>query len=209
MSGFDFDFTVEKLKAALPGIKEPEEWMKSINKLLPVYGITTKERVAMFLAQTGHESNNWTVLEENLYYSADGLLKVFPKYYKSRADAESNAKKPALIANRVYANRMGNGDAASGDGYSFRGRGIIQITGKNNYTKASTALYGDNRLLKTPDLLKTKDGAIGSAAWFWNVNNLNAASDKKDVVAATKTINGGTNGLEDRKAKYAKILKLL
>ncbi len=209
MSGFDFDFTVEKLKAALPGIKDPEEWMKSINKVLPAYGITTKDRVAMFLAQTGHESNNWNVLEENLYYSADGLLKVFPKYYKSRADAESNAKKPALIANRVYANRMGNGDAASGDGYSFRGRGIIQITGKNNYAKASTALYGDNRLLKTPDLLKAKDGAVGSAAWYWNVNNLNAASDKKDVVAATKIINGGTNGLEDRKAKYSKILKLL
>ena len=209
MSGFDFDFTVEKLKAALPGIKEPEEWMKSINKVLPVYGITSKERVAMFLAQTGHESNNWTLLEENLYYRAEGLLKVFGKYYKSLAEAQAHAKKPAMIANRVYANRMGNGDTASGDGYNFRGRGIIQITGKNNYAKASTALYGDNRLLKTPDLLKTKDGAVGSAAWFWNINNLNAPSDKKDVLAATKTINGGTNGLEDRKTKFNKILKLL
>lgn len=209
MSKFNFDFTVEKLKAALPGIKNPEDWMASINKILPVYGITTKERVAMFLAQTAHESNNWTVLEENLYYRAEGLLKVFPKYYKSLAEAQSHAKKPALIANRVYANRMGNGDSASGDGYSFRGRGIIQITGKNNYTRASQGLYGDQRLLKTPDLLKTTDGAVGSAAWFWHTNNLNAAADKKDVVAATRIINGGTNGLEDRKSKYSRILKLL
>ena len=209
MSDFNFDFTVEKLKAALPGIKNPEEWMKSINKLLPVYNITTKERVAMFLAQTGHESLNWTVLEENLYYRAETLLKVFPKYFKSAAEATAFAKKPAMIANRVYANRMGNGDAASGDGYNFRGRGIIQITGKNNYTKASIGLYGDQRLLKTPDLLKTTDGAVGSAAWFWNVNNLNAPSDKKDVLAATRIINGGTNGLEDRKVRYNRILKLL
>ncbi len=209
MSNFNFNFTEDKLKAALPNIKDSSEWMKSVKKLLPVYGITTKERVAMFLAQTGHESLDWTILEENLFYRSETLLRVFPKYYKTKADADAHAKKPALIANRVYANRMGNGDTASGDGYTFRGRGILQITGKNNYARCSNGLYGDLRLLKMPDLLKTKDGSVGSAAWFWSVNNLNTVSDKQDIVTASRIINGGTNGLDDRKSRYNRIMKLL
>lgn len=206
---FEFDFTVEDIRAALPGIKDADGWMKSCLKLFPAYNITTKPRVAMFLAQTGHESANWNLLEENLYYSAAGLLKVFPKYYKTQAAANADAKKPQQIANKVYANRMGNGDSASGDGYRFRGRGILQVTGKSNYAACSNALYGDDRLLTKPELLVSQDGALGSACWYWNSRKLNAASDKGDVIAATKLINGGTNGLEDRKARYDRIMRLI
>lgn len=206
---FDFNFTASKLAEALPNIKDPISWMESVNKLLPVYNITTKLRVAMFLAQTGHESGNWNILEENLFYSAEGLLKVFPKYYPTRTLAEAHAKKPTLIANHVYCNRMGNGPEASSEGYKYRGRGILQVTGKNNYTSCSTALYGDTRLIDKPELLSSKDGAIGSACWFWNRNLLNADSDKGDIVSVTKKVNGGTNGLDDRKARYAAIMKIL
>lgn len=209
MTVFSFDFTVEDLKVALPGIRDPEGWMQSCVKLFPPYNIITKERVAMFLAQTGHESANWNLLEENLYYSAAALLKVFPKYYKTQAAANADAKKPERIANKVYANRMGNGDTASGDGYRYRGRGILQITGKSNYAACSQALYGDDRLLSKPELLTTHDGALGSACWYWNTRKLNSVSDKKDLLAATKLINGGTNGLEDRKTRYDRIMRLI
>lgn len=204
---FGFDFTVEDLKIALPGVRDPDGWMDSCRKLYIYYGITTKQRVAMFLAQTGHESANWNLLEENLYYSAAALLKVFPKYYKTQAAANADAKKPSVIANKVYANRMGNGDTASGDGYRYRGRGILQITGKNNYAACSKALYGDDRLIAKPEILTTHDGALGSACWFWDRNKLNALADKGDVLAVTKVINGGRNGLEDRKARYDRIIR--
>lgn len=206
---FGFDFTIEDLKAALPGIKNADKWMESCLKLLPVYKITSKQRVAMFLAQTGHESANWNLLEENLNYSAAALLRVFPKYYKTQAAANLDARKPQQIANRVYANRMGNGDAASGDGYRYRGRGILQVTGKSNYAACSRALYGDERLVSKPELLTTQDGAIGSACWYWNSRKLNEVCDKGDVLAATRIINGGTNGLEDRKTRYDRIIKII
>lgn len=206
---FGFDFTVADLRAALPGVRDADKWMASCVKLFPVYNITTKPRVAMFLAQTGHESANWNLLEENLYYSAAALLKVFPRYYKTQTLANAEAKKPEKIANRVYANRMGNGNSASGEGYKYRGRGIIQVTGKSNYAACSKALYGDDRLIAKPELLATFDGAIGSACWYWNSRKLNSVSDKGDVVAATRLINGGTNGLEDRKNRYDRIIRLI
>lgn len=207
--GFDFNFTVKKLTDSLPGIKKPDEWMLSINKLLPVYNITSVKRVAMFLAQTGHESGNWNVLEENLNYRSSTLLRVFPKYFKTSAEADAYAMKPEKIANKVYASRMGNGGPSSGDGYKYRGRGILQVTGKDNYRACSKALYGDERLLTKPELLSGKDGALGSACWYWNLRGLNTDSDRKDIVAATKKINGGTNGLEDRKARYDRIMRIL
>jgi putative chitinase len=206
---FGFDFTVDDLRLALPGIREADKWMASCVKLFPVYGITSKQRVAMFLAQTGHESGNWNLLEENLNYSAAALLRVFPKYYKTQAAANADARKPQQIANRVYASRMGNGDTASGDGYKYRGRGILQVTGKSNYAACSKALYGDDRLIPTPELLTTQDGAIGSACWYWNSRKLNAVSDRGDVVAATRLINGGTNGLDDRRSRYDRIIRLI
>ena len=206
---FDFDFTASKLEKALPGIKNSKDWMQAINKLFPYYDITTKKRVSMFLAQTGHESGNWTTLEENLNYRASTLLRVFPRYFKTQAEANKFAMQPEKIANRVYSNRMGNADEKSGDGYRFRGRGILQITGKDNYRACSKALYGDERLLTKPELLIGCDGAIGSACWYWKMRSLNIDSDKRDVVAATKKINGGTNGLEDRTIRYNQIMKLL
>lgn len=206
---FDFDFTTAKLEKALPGIKNSKEWMQAINKLFPYYEITTKKRVAMFLAQTGHESGNWTKLEENLNYRASTLLKVFPKYFKTQAEADRFAMQPEKIANRVYSNRMGNGDERSGDGYRYRGRGILQITGKDNYRACSKALYGDERLLTKPELLTGYDGAIGSACWYWKMRGLNTDSDRRDTVSATKKINGGTNGLEDRTTRYTQIMKIL
>ncbi len=206
---FDFDFTASKLEKALPGIKNSKDWMESINKLFPYYEITTKKRVAMFLAQTGHESGNWTKLEENLNYRASTLLKVFPKYFKTQAEADRFAMQPEKIANRVYSNRMGNGDERSGDGYRYRGRGILQITGKDNYRACSKSLYGDERLLTKPELLTTNNGALGSACWYWKMRGLNVDSDRRDTVSATKKINGGTNGLEDRTIRYNHIMKIL
>lgn len=171
------------------------------------FNINTKTRKAMFIAQLMHESGRLSTIVENLNYRADRLLVVFPKYFKTQAEANAYAKQPAKIANRVYANRMGNGNEASGDGYRFRGRGAIQLTGKDNYTRCGTALNKD--LVSNPDYLETPEGAVRSAAWFWASNGLNKLADSNDFVAVTKRINGGTNGLADRKSYYAKALALM
>jgi putative chitinase len=188
-------------KADLAEICEP------LNAAMKEFGIDTPARQAMFLAQCAHESGNFSTVEENLYYRAETLLKVFKKYYKTAADAAAHAKKPELIANRVYSSRMGNGDAASGDGYRYRGRGLIQLTGKDNYTTCGKALNVD--LHKTPDYLETAEGASRSAAWFWSHNSLNKFADAGDILGCTKRINGGTNGLEDRTVHYNAAKKVL
>lgn len=162
----------------------------------------------MFLAQTGHESAHLNVLQENLNYSADALQRVFSRYFRSPAIAAKYARKPQLIASRVYANRMDNGSEESGDGWKFRGRGILQITGKFNYTACSAFLFeGDwEVLLKDPDLLVRPDLAVESACWFWLTNRLLGVHD---VLRATRIVNGGTNGLDDRAAIYARALREL
>lgn len=206
---YTFNFTFEKFSKILINPQE-KEWFDAMYDVLPKYNINTPERVAGFLAQTCHECLDYTIMEENLYYSAAGLRKTFPKYFASVAAASSYAKKPQMIANRVYANRMGNGSPASGDGYKFRGRGPIQCTGKNNYTACSKFLYNDLRLVNDPDLIiKDKKIAIMSACWFWSINNLNRYCDKNDITGMTKRINGGTNGLADRKVRYNKYLTIL
>lgn len=181
------------------------QWVEPLNQTCQRFGITTKQQVAMFLAQIGHESGKLSVTKENLNYSVDGLLRTFPKYFSGSAVAAQYARKPQAIGSRVYANRMGNGDEASGEGFKYRGRGLIQVTGKNNYTACGEALGLD--LVKSPELLESALNAALSAGWFWNKNGLNALSG--DIVAATKRINGGTNGLEDRKALYQKALAVL
>jgi putative chitinase len=194
---FDFDFTEEKLQKCLPRNKHIHDLFDSLEKVLPKYEITTVDRVAAFLAQCGHESADFTVLEENLNYGAKGLLGLFKKYFPNEDLAKQYERKPEKIANRIYANRMGNGDEASGDGYAHRGRGAIQLTGKLNYQA-----FGNSIGLSLEDAITycgTMDGAIESACWFWQKNKLNAIADKKDVLAMTKKINGGTIGLEDRK----------
>lgn len=183
------------------GNKNPEMckyYIDALNKVLPEYKINTKLRLAHFLAQILHESGNLKYKSENLNYSAKALRSVFGKYFKTDEIANQYARRPEKIANRIYANRMGNGDEASGDGWAFRGRGLIQLTGKNNYKLCGDSIKLD--LIKDPDLLiNTAEASVKAACWFWNKNNLNELADKDDVKIITKRINGGFNGLDDRK----------
>jgi putative chitinase len=200
--------SLEKMKAALPGAKSSnvELFYESLIAAMEEFEINTIPRIAGFLSQCAHESGYFSAVRENLNYSADGLRKVFPKYFRT-VSADSYHRQPERIANRVYANRMGNGDERSGEGWRFRGRGLIQLTGKNNYIACGDGLGVD--LIETPEYLETPEGAARSAAWFWWKNGLNALADKKDILGMTKKINGGTNGLEDRKKKYSHALKVL
>lgn len=203
-------FVLEKSQVAemLKGNKNVDAWYEAMVKIFPKYGIDTPNRIAGFCAQCGHESLNFTVLEENLNYKAVTLEKLFSKYFsKAGRNAAEYEKKPEKIANVIYASRMGNGDTASGEGYKFRGRGIIQLTGKDNYTNFGKSIG------KTPDevveYVKTLDGALESACWYWNSRNLNAACDANDIVKMTKLVNGGTIGLDDRKKHYEHNLAVL
>jgi len=159
----------------------------------------------MFLAQTAHESGNYSAVSENLNYSAKALLTFWPK--KFAGVAEQYARIPEKIANRAYCDRMGNGNEASGDGYKYRGRGAIQLTGKDNYTACGKALGLD--LVNDPDQVAQNPVAILSAGWFWDTRRLNQWADKGDVLTVTKKINGGTIGLEDRKKHYEHILHVV
>jgi len=177
--------------------------MLEIESLKESFQINTPLRLAHFLAQCSHESANFTAVRENLNYSADGLRKIFGKYFPTDALAQAYARQPEKIANKVYSSRMGNGDEASGDGFKFRGRGAIQLTGKDNY-KAFDAVVPED-ILANPDLVATKY-PLTSAAFFFQKNNLWALCDKgatdADVTAVTKRVNGGVNGLPDRIAKF-------
>lgn len=197
---FNFDFTKEKLAKCLSRNKNIDTLYQAFNTVLPRYNITTVERVAAFLAQCGHESVDFTVLKENLNYSAEGLSKVFPKRFPTVAAAQPYNRQPEKIANRIYADRMGNGPEASGDGFKFRGRGAIQLTGKENYSKFAASV--GKTLDEAVAYCETLEGAIESACWFWNTNKLNDIADKNDIVTLTKRINGGTIGLEDRKHHF-------
>lgn len=164
-------------------------------------------RQASFLAQTAHESAEFTAVKENLNYSAKALRAVFGKYFPNDELAEQYARQPEKIANRVYASRMGNGDEASGDGWKFRGRGLIQLTGKNNYESCGNDLMIN--LIDGPEWLESPQGAVSSALWYWNKNNLNSYADVEDIRGMTKRINGGYHGLDDRIAKYNKAKEIL
>ena len=174
-----------------------------VGQIVDKFNITNPLRLSHFLSQCAPESANFTLVKENLNYSSDVLLKIFPKYFKDRATADKYARKPEMIANRVYASRMGNGDEASGDGFKFRGRGYIQLTGKDNYKQFSDFIGED--CVANPDLVATKY-PLTSAAFFFNKNGLWAICDKgatDDVVTmVTKRVNGGTHGLADRLSKF-------
>jgi putative chitinase len=199
--------TLDKLKQCVKNNKQPEQLLKALTVAFPKYDINTAERAAGFLAQCGHESMDFTVLKENLNYGAKGLRGTFVKYFADDAIATKYERKPEMIANRVYASRMGNGNEASGDGYKYRGRGAIQLTGRDNYSAFATAI--GKSIDETIAYLETLDGAIESACWFWKKNGLNEIADKKDILAMTKRINGGTIGLEDRKKHYEHNLEVL
>lgn len=200
--------TLEQFKKMFPNCKEPVSWFNALSTILPNQNITTKNQVMCFLAQCGHESSEFNVLRENFNYSADGLLKIFPKYF-NRQLALEYARQPQKIANKVYAMRMGNGSEKTGDGFKYRGVGLIQLTGKDNITKCSLAILGDDRAVSNPEILLEKENAVKSACWFWNKNNLNIFADKLAIESLTKKINGGTIGLPERIALLTKIQKIL
>ncbi len=187
-----------------------EEVLSQIPETVEKFKLNTPLRLAHFLAQCAHESGNWKFKVENLNYSAAALQSVFRKYFPDEATAAQYARKPEMIANKVYASRMANGDEASGDGWKFRGRGYIQLTGKQNYSSFDKIIEDD--LLSNPDLVAEKYPLL-SAAWFWDSNNLSALADKgatdADVTAITKRVNGGTHGLEDRLSKFNTYYTLL
>ena len=184
-----------------------DKWVPWLNMTMLNYEITTPQRQAMFLAQLAHESGSFKHVCENLNYSAEALRRVFKKYFLTDDVALMYARKPEMIANRVYANRMGNGEESSGDGWKYRGRGLIQLTGKDNY--AAFSLKANNNALLEPDSVAEPELAAMSAGWFWDTNGLNKLSDTGDVRAVTRRINGGFNGLADREAKYNKLITIL
>jgi putative chitinase len=203
---FTFNFDKKQLKEMIPRNPYVNQWYDAISEILPEYGINTPQRVAAFLAQCAHESGGFVFLKENLNYKAPSLRKVFPKYFPDDATAAAYANKPEKIANRVYANRMGNGDESSGDGWRYCGRGLIQLTGKDNYTFFAASL--DIPVEEAAEYLQTFEGAVQSACFFWEQNNLNQWADKGDILTLTKRINGGTIGLEDRIKHYEHALHI-
>ena len=200
--------TIDQLKEIFHGAKEEnlDKFCDALNEAMNEFEINTLQREAMFLAQCGHESGMFSAVSENLNYKAETLTKVFPKYFRD-VNPDDFAKQPEKIANRVYASRMGNGDEESGDGYRYRGRGLIQLTGKSNYTRCGEALGKD--LTTDSDYLSTPEGAARSAAWFFQENGCNETADADDVVKTTKIINGGTIGLEERTELYNKAKSVL
>lgn len=202
------NLTESSLAKMLPRNKNISVLITALNSVLPKYEINTVNRVAGFLAQCGHESADFTVLKENLNYSTESLNRVFPKYFKNAGrDANLYARNPEKIANIVYANRLGNGDTASGDGWRYRGRGAIQLTGKSNYSEFAKSI--GKSLEETVAYLETMEGAIESACWFWNSRDINETCDDDDIVLMTKKVNGGTNGLEERTTHYNNNKKIL
>jgi len=182
-----------------------DHYVEPLNNALQHFQINTPDRIAMFMAQVGHESGGLTHIEENLNYRAERLPVVFPRYFRD-VNPSAYARNPEKIANRVYANRMGNGPESSGDGYRYRGRGLIQLTGHDNYARFANDM--GMSVEEAVEYLSTPEGAAMSAAWFWSKNGLNEIADRGDVVAATKRINGGTIGLVDRQAHYSEALHI-
>jgi len=204
--GFTFDFSQEKCTAILQNNPYSEHWHEALCKILPDYDINTPERVACFLGQTMVESAGYKALVENLNYRPETLCKIWPKYFNA-GNVNEYAHNPEKIANRAYGNRMGNGPEESGDGFKFCGRGLIQITGKDNYTRFAQSI--DTPVDEVPEYLGTFEGAIQSACWFWETNNLNQYADQGDILSLTKHINGGTLGLEERTQHTHQALQIL
>jgi putative chitinase len=203
--------TAEQFKHLFPRAQDHAGWVNAMNNVFPLYEINTPQRIAAFLAQCGHESGGWTVFEENLNYSAQGLNGIFKKYFQTIESAQPYARKPEMIANKVYSNRMGNGPESSGDGWKYRGRGPIQLTGSANYKAFAQEMFDDwENLYNNPDwVCADRDFALMSAIWFWNKNKLNVQADSGDIKLMTKKINGGYIGLEDRIKHYNEAIHLL
>jgi|YelNatPaOPRAMG01_1025707.scaffolds.fasta_scaffold159764_2 putative chitinase len=200
--------TTDILVAA--GVSEPRAilFAPSLDDTCTKFQINTPLRIAAFIAQVAYESADMSTLSENLNYSAKALLTLFPHHF-DEATAIQYARKPEKIANRIYANRYGNGDESSGDGWKYRGRGLIQLTFKDNYRAYSTDIYNDDRILVNPDLVAQVKDACLSSGWFWIKHGLNALADKENFSLITERINGGKTGESARMAKYIAIRKHL
>jgi len=203
----DFILSRDQLAQLIPGNPYVDYWHNAMDRCLPDYDINTPQRIAMFVAQCAHESGNFRVLKENLNYKAESLTKVWPRYFPNLDVARQYAHKQEAIANRAYASRMGNGPEESGDGWRYCGRGLIQLTGKDNYTRFAMSI--ETPVEEIPAYLGTFEGAVQSACWFWETNNLNQWCDQGDVMTVTKKINGGTLGLADRQKHYQHALHVL
>lgn len=204
------ELTLNQLQQLLPNNPYVDKWYAAFTQLFPDYEITTPERIAAFIAQCYHESAGFTALKENLNYKASSLRKVFPKYFPTDEIAQRYASLPnkqEAIANRIYANRMGNGPEESGDGYRYCGRGLIQLTGKQNYSWFAASL--GITVEEASEYLQTFEGAVQSACWFWETNSLNKFADAGDIKGLTKAINGGYLGLDDRIHHYQHALSVL
>lgn len=187
--------------------RTPPSKISGLILAMDAFRINTPLRQAAFLAQCAHESREFSVTEENLNYSAERLVVVFPKYFPDTEKASRYARNPRSIASLVYANRMGNGPESSGDGFKYRGRGYIQLTGHDNYMSYAAATATD--ALNAPDIVSDADGAAMSAAWFWSKNGLNELADREDMLTITRRVNGGLNGLQERMAYYHQVRSAL
>jgi putative chitinase len=183
------------------------KWLQPLEDTFAKYDINTPERQAAFIGQCAHESGNFKTLEENLNYKPEALMRVWPSRFPDLETAMKYAHNQEAIANKVYGGRMGNGVEETGEGWKYHGRGLIQLTGKENYANCGSGIGVD--LLSNPNLLNTPEYAALSAGWFWNKKGLNALADAGDFETMTKRINGGLIGLDDRKAKIAKALSVL
>lgn len=201
--------TLELLQKICPKTKSSilEKYVEPLNEVCEYYEINTPKRISGFLAQTAHESGGFNFVKENLNYGAKGLMTTFKKYFPNEELAKEYERKPEKIANRVYANRMGNGDEASGDGARYCGRGLIQLTGKQNYTRFAADL--GISIEECVDYMETPAGAVSSAGWFFDQNSLLQYCDSSDILTLTKRINGGVLGLADRIHHYELALKSL
>jgi putative chitinase len=213
--------TISKNLLIAAKVKDPDKWLEAITKTCESFQINTPQRIAAFIAQTAHESGGYTMLQENLNYSADTMAVVWPNRFaemgSDKKPIKENGKnkpnkfalalhrKPEMLANVVYSNRMGNGTIESGEGWKYRGRGLKQLTGKDNYTRCGQALGID--LVSNPDMLLDPEYAALSAGWFWNANKLEKFADIEDLEGMTKKINGGLIGYADRLARYKAILQ--
>ena len=204
---FSFNFTEQQLAQLIPGNPYIPQWYHALSMILPDYNIDTVPRVAAFVAQCAHESANFKFLKENLNYKAESLMRVWPSRFPNMDVARQYAMQPEKIANKVYSDRMGNGPESSGDGWRYAGKGLIQLTGRDNYTRFAESI--ETPVEEIPDYLGTFEGAVQSACWFWEVNGLNQWADAGDILTLTKRINGGVIGLEDRKKHYAHALHVL
>lgn len=199
--------TPDQFKELFPKAKNIDVWVFAINTLCQKYDIVGVD-LAQFLAQCGHESAGFTTFSENLNYSKEGLLKTFGKYF-NESNVTPYIRNPQMIANRVYANRMSNGNEASGDGWKYRGKGPIQATGKDNYLKFSMSYFDDDRVVKNPIQMLDPMVGIAFACWFWKTNNISQLAKAENTVAVTRRVNGGLNGLEARQEEYKKAKKVL